>query len=146
MAALKRLLDAADEAEDVVEVLAQNRRTDGRREWSSVGAWLQPGQSIAILSADDPQTTQAAPTRSQKLADAGYVRRPTLHALEMRTALELIAAQRRADGTWNLDRAACRRLAAEALGQYDDDEPTAGTGALAVPRVPPRLFPDGDDD
>jgi hypothetical protein len=24
--------------------------------------------------------------------------------------------------------------------------PTAGTGALAVPRVPPRLFPDGDDD
>jgi hypothetical protein len=62
MAALQRLLDAADEAEDVAEVLAANRRTDGRREWSSVGAWLQPGQSIAILSAEDKTPTHAEPT------------------------------------------------------------------------------------
>lgn len=31
-------------------------------------------------------------------------------------ALELIAAPRRADGSWNRDREACRQLAAEALG------------------------------
>jgi hypothetical protein len=61
MAALKRLLDAADEAEEVVEVLAQNRRTDGRREWAGVGAWLQPGQAIAKLSADDARLVRAAP-------------------------------------------------------------------------------------
>ncbi len=66
MAALKRLLDAADEAEDVAEVLAANRRTDGRREWSSVGAWLQPGQSIVILSADDARLAREAPTESME--------------------------------------------------------------------------------
>lgn len=48
-----------------VEVLADNRRTDGRREWSSVGAWLQPGQSIAILSADDPALAQTALAEKQ---------------------------------------------------------------------------------
>ena len=36
--------------------------------------------------------------------------------------LELIAAPRREDGTWNRDREACRELAAEALGRYDDSE------------------------
>ena len=66
MAALKRLLDAADEAEEVVEVLAQNRRTDGRREWASVGTWLQPGESIVVLRADGTVLTQAAPTESME--------------------------------------------------------------------------------
>jgi hypothetical protein len=61
MAALKRLLDAADEAEDVAEVLAANRRTDGRREWASVGTWLQPGESIVVLRADGTVLTQAEP-------------------------------------------------------------------------------------
>ena len=60
-------------------------------------------------------------TRSQKLADAGYARRPSLRARDMRKALELIAAPQRPDGTWNRDREACRQLAAEALGRYDDD-------------------------
>jgi hypothetical protein len=44
-----------------VEVLAQNRRTDGRREWSSVGAWLQPGQSLTAtlrLTLQPPVTTE----------------------------------------------------------------------------------------
>jgi hypothetical protein len=49
-------------------------------------------------------------TRSQKLTDAGFTRQ----------ALELIAAPMRPDGTWNRDREACRQLAAEALGRYDD--------------------------
>lgn len=62
-------------------------------------------------------------TRSQKLADAGFTRRPSLRALEMREALELIAAPVRPDGTWNRDREACRQLAAEALGRYEDDKP-----------------------
>jgi len=63
-------------------------------------------------------------TRSQKLADAGFARRPSLRAMEMRQALELIAAPMRSDGTWNRDRAACCLLAAEALGRYDDDQMT----------------------
>ena len=62
-------------------------------------------------------------TRSQKLADAGFTRRPSLRAMDMREALELIAAPMRPDGTWNRDRTACQQLAAEALGRYDDDQP-----------------------
>jgi len=41
---------------------------------------------------------------------------------EMREALELIAAPKRPDGTWNRDREACRQLAAEALGRYDEKQ------------------------
>lgn len=41
--------------------------------------------------------------------------------MQAREALELIAAPMRPDGTWNRDREACRQLAAEALGRYDDD-------------------------
>lgn len=35
-------------------------------------------------------------------------------------ALELIAAPKRPDGTWNRDRESCRQLAVEALGRYND--------------------------
>ena len=42
--------------------------------------------------------------------------------MDMREALELIAAPMRPDGTWNRDREACRELAAEALGRYDDSK------------------------
>ena len=41
---------------------------------------------------------------------------------EMRDALELIAAPKRPDGTWNRDREACRQLAADALGRYDEKQ------------------------
>jgi hypothetical protein len=61
------------------------------------------------------------PTRSQKLAEAGFRRRPSLWALTTREALELIATPMRPDGTWNRDREACRQIAAEALGRYDDE-------------------------
>ena len=64
---------------------------------------------------------QPEPTRSQKMADAGFTRRPSLWSLQARKALELIAAPQRPDGTWNRDREACRQLAAEALGRYDDE-------------------------
>lgn len=63
-----------------------------------------------------------APTRSQKLAEAGFARRPSLWAMQARETLELIAAPIRRDGTWNRDRAACQQLAAEALGRYGDDQ------------------------
>lgn len=68
-----------------------------------------------------PAVQASEPTRSQKLADAGFTRRPSLWAMQAREALELIAAPMRPDGTWNRDREACRQLAAEALGRYDDD-------------------------
>lgn len=61
-------------------------------------------------------------TRSQELAGAGFTRRPSLRAMDMRAALELIATPQRPDGTWNRDREACRELAAEALGRYDDSK------------------------
>ena len=59
-------------------------------------------------------------TRSQKLTDAGFTRRPSLWAMQARDVLELIAAPMRTDGTWNRDREACRQMAAEALGRYED--------------------------
>ena len=62
------------------------------------------------------------PTRSEARAAAGFTRRPSLKAIEMRAALELIATPQRPDGTWNRDREACRELAAEALGRYDDSK------------------------
>lgn len=69
------------------------------------------------------QASRDKRSRSQKLADAGFVRRPGLQAMEMRAALELIAAPMRPDGTWNRDRAACQQIAAEALGRYEDSKP-----------------------
>lgn len=49
-----------------------------------------------------------------------FSRRPGLWAIGAREALELIAAPIRPDGTWNRDREACRQLALEALGRYED--------------------------
>lgn len=60
-------------------------------------------------------------SRSKRLAEAGFTRRPSPWALEAREALELIAAPMRPDGTWNRDREACRRLAAEVLGRPDPE-------------------------
>ena len=74
------------------------------------------------VSLDGQRDAEVERLRSQRLADAGFTRRPSLRAMEMRAALELIAAPMRADGTWNRDREACRQLAAEALGRYDDSE------------------------
>lgn len=71
----------------------------------------------------DAMNALRSPTRSEALAAAGFTRRPSIRALEMRAALELIAAPMRPDGTWNRDREACREMAAEALGRYDDSEP-----------------------
>lgn len=76
----------------------------------------------AAFAAWEEASRAAAQTRRQALTDAGFTRRPTLRALEMRAALELIAAPMRPDGTWNRDREACRELAAEALGRYDDSK------------------------
>jgi hypothetical protein len=78
-------------------------------------------ECAAMAAARERQRlAQPERTRSQKLADAGFVRRPGLQSMEMRSALELIAAPMRPDGTWNRDRAACQQIAAEALGRYED--------------------------
>lgn len=57
---------------------------------------------------------------SQKMTDAGFTHRLGLWANQARAVLELIAAPMRPDGTWNRDREACRQMAAEALGRYED--------------------------
>lgn len=74
-------------------------------------------------------------TPSQKLADAGFTRRPSLWALQAREALELIAAPQRVDGSWNRDREACRQLAAEALGRDTDSDVQNGVGQPEAPTV-----------
>lgn len=93
-----------------------------------------------------PETHQAASgcshtarsdrTRSQKLADAGFTRRPSLWAMQAREILELIAAPKRADGTWNRDREACRQLAAEALGRDEGLDEQNGGEQGATPPAP----------
>ena len=76
----------------------------------------------AAFAAWEEASRAAEPTLSQALSASGYARRPSLRAMEMRAALELIATPMRSDGTWNRDREACRELAAEALGRYDDSK------------------------
>lgn len=82
----------------------------------------------AAFAAWEEASRAAGPTRSQSLAAAGFTRRPSPRAMEMREALELIAAPMRPDGTWNRDREACRELAAEALGRYDDSKTPNAAG------------------
>lgn len=60
--------------------------------------------------------------REAALSDAEFTRCQILGAMEMRAALELIAAPKRSDGTWNRDREACRELAAAALRRHDDSK------------------------
>lgn len=84
------------------------------------------------------------PTLSQKMAAAGFTRRPSLWAMQAREALELIAMPMRPDGSWNHDREACRQLAVEALGR-DDEVPAAPQPAQARDRNADRArFPDPD--
>lgn len=98
-----------------------------RKEWDNVNdPPCHPGDKdwipCAACAGPNAKLSGARPprTRSQQLAEAGYSRRPGLWAMQARKVLELIAAPMRADGTWNRDREACRQLAAEALGRYDD--------------------------
>lgn len=99
-------------------------------------AWLvwQAARSRQAASGSS-QGARSDRTRSQKLADAGFTRRPSLWALQAREALELIAAPQRADGSWNRDREACRQLAAEALGRDTDSDVQNGVG-VGQPEAP----------
>lgn len=80
--------------------------------------------------------TKSDRTPSQKLADAGFTRRPSLWAMQAREILELIAAPKRADGTWNRDRESCRQLAAEALGRDEGLDEQNGVEQGATPPAP----------
>lgn len=53
IAALRAALDAS--ADDEADILAEYSRTDGRREWVTVGTWLRPGEVVAHM--DDPRPT-----------------------------------------------------------------------------------------
>lgn len=47
------LREALDASGDVPDILAEYSRTDGRREWVTVGKWLRPGEVVAHM--DDPR-------------------------------------------------------------------------------------------
>jgi hypothetical protein len=105
------LRQAAQQALDVLVAQDENGRP----------MRIHERETIDALRAALAQQERAEPSRSQKLADAGFTRRPGLWAMQARAALELIAAPMRPDGSWNRDREACRQIAAEALGRYDDE-------------------------
>lgn len=110
-----RLLPKRDDLYARLETLSKALESSGR-----IDQFDYPEAYATVL--DAMNWVMREPSRSQALAEAGFVRRPTLRAMEMREALELIAAPMRPDGTWNRDREACRELAAEALGRYDDSK------------------------
>ena len=118
-------LTAAQEVEALREVLELCAAGDVDESTEALG-WgeviLRAKQALERSTAEAAQ-----PTRSQKLADAGYTRRPSLWAMQAREALELIAVPARPDGTWNRDRAACQQIAAEALGRAEDEAAQKGT-------------------
>lgn len=58
---------------------------------------------------------QVSPTKDLSIADALVLAELYAEICRYESALELIAAPVRADGTYNRDRAACQRLAYEAL-------------------------------
>lgn len=107
------------------------------------GAWLawQAARSGQAASGSS-QGARSDRTRSQKLADAGFTRRPSLWAMQARETLELIAAPQRPDGSWNRDREACRQLAAEALGRHTDSDVQNGVGQPEAPTAAPLVGAD----
>lgn len=108
-----RLFPKRDDLYARLETLSKALESSGR-----IDQFDYPEAYATVL--DAMNWVMREPSRSQALAEAGFVRRPSLRAMEMREALELIATPMRPDGTWNRDRAACQQLAAEALGRYDD--------------------------
>lgn len=48
----ERLLAEIAAEEQRFDVLALNRRTDGKREWHPAGAWLYPGDAIVVVYGD----------------------------------------------------------------------------------------------
>ena len=102
---------------------------------SMIGALmeLQAAGDVETSQCDDhitrwqmtPRWADASPwhgtSRQHTLHAAGFAGAASKAHQTARAALALIAVPRRADGTWNRDRAACQQLAAEALGKYDDE-------------------------
>lgn len=46
-----------------VDILAAYSRSDGRREWVSVGTWLRPGEVVAHMDDPRPNVAGKAPAR-----------------------------------------------------------------------------------
>jgi hypothetical protein len=102
---------------EVGDLILQTREHVQALGWGN-SELLYPESQVRAIMAEC--AAMAAARERQRLADAGFGRRPSLQAMEMRSALELIAAPMRPDGTWNRDRAACQQIAAEALWRYED--------------------------
>jgi hypothetical protein len=94
------------------------KRLDGKVE----PGWRQAVITRALRHSSESQATdpniQANPKQSQDLDDGVN---PSIHheIARLHCALELVAAPRRPDGSWNRDREACRELAAAALHWQD---------------------------
>ena len=104
--------------QEEIERLIALRRDDARA-LERMRALIAEAEVIAEYGRDVwPALRSLTTAREQRRTM--FARRPGLWALQAREVLELIAAPRRPDGTWNRDREACRQMAAEALGRYED--------------------------
>lgn len=63
IAALRAALDASG---DDVDILAAYSRTDGRREWVSVGTWLRPGEVVAHMDDPRPNASLSRPQQAEE--------------------------------------------------------------------------------
>jgi len=83
----------------------------------------------------DLKTGWEAGIRSREhYATPAYAQRDVLALLiqiaELESALDLIAASKRPDGTWNMDREACRMLAMDALRKSSRSERSTGDSVI----------------
>lgn len=100
---------------EVGDLILQTREHVQALGWGNREALYTVSQVRALMS--ECAIMAAARERERTMFSR---RRPGLWALRAREVLELIAAPMRPDGTWNRDREACRQMAAEALGKYED--------------------------
>jgi len=96
------------------------------RTWSGTGDTPKQAlfaDTLCHEAANEIDRLRAQLNEAIKDADRAIGHARSVYAAEretLRAALELIAAPVRPDGTWNRDREACRQMAAEALGRYED--------------------------
>ena len=63
MHALQTLVDEASRIADLLDgadILESNERTDGRRQWVEIGAYLQPGDVAAVMDDWRPDQREVA--------------------------------------------------------------------------------------
>jgi hypothetical protein len=115
----RSMLRLFDELIESIEVVDGAACWDYGRMYDLRNAIAQPHEDeeaelerATIRAMMGPQAAQTADTLERDLLRSDFQRERDA----MRQALELIAAPKRPDGTWNRDREACRQLALDALG------------------------------